>query len=274
MCGLLIALALQGLRLAAAAEAGEVQQASADAAREGIPPYNPTPKVWGCGGWVLHPGDAYRPIPEVLKEHPGVDGYCYFEGIEVWIWYYGKIADYESLGHELALGMREGSMAGACSQKYTDGTGPLETATFDAGTVSSHIDCEYYHYDDLYFYSLGWLRGQRLDGSKLKNATAWEELAAQECQRLDDTYHFRPEELSIHQHGNSGDNLVFMQKSICAFSGDGNCEKVTSRDFALHVYAKCLLGIQHAAEEMAYSYMRACLTPGNVIKHGPECIDV
>ncbi|CAK9036434.1 Uncharacterized protein SCF082_LOCUS21734 [Durusdinium trenchii] len=32
-----------------------------------------------------HGQDCYRPVPEVMAEHPGMDGYCYFNQTGFWV---------------------------------------------------------------------------------------------------------------------------------------------------------------------------------------------
>merc|ERR1719401_2426622 len=81
-----------------------------------------------------------------------------------------------------------------------DGTGPLATNYFvgRGRNISTHLDCSHYSYDDFYFYSLGWLRGQgRIDGRKLSNATAWEDQAANECKKMKEEIQPMPEETTL-----------------------------------------------------------------------------
>jgi len=240
------------------------------------------PHVRGqCG--QFKPSDLVRPIREVLAEHPGVNGFCYFAGAEAWISQQAPEPDYVQSSKAAVLGMRNNvAMPGTCTMSYPEGQGPLKTAHFEGGTVSSHIDCNYYEYDDLYFYSLGWLKNQRLDGSLMSNATAWEALAREECDRLQEMFHFRDEEITMQKHGQRGDNMVILAKSQVAFSGkcqiimkmppSRTCDPITSREFASHAYGKCLLGgAAGDAAEMAYAYSRACLLPGNIIGHESAC---
>jgi len=247
-----------------------------------------------CGGWRNNTEDLKRPIREVMAEHPGIDGFCYFDQAEAWISPMPDAPDYLQMGADGASAMRNNAMAGTCpkAMKYPTGKGPLVTVTFDAGTLSTHLDCPYYVYDDLYFYSLGWLKGQRLDGSLMSNATAWEALARKECDRIQETYNFTDDEITMEKHGQShgdkGENQYIYYKS--QFTVTGNCliastaaifaggkvehvcEPITSREFASHAYGKCLLGGNAGdAAEMAYAYSRACLLPNNMIGHESEC---
>merc|ERR1719436_1784025 len=162
-----------------------------------------------------------------MAEHPDVDGFCYFQGSEAWIQPSPPNPDYVEMGKASTLDMRNNGMTGVCITSYPTGQGPLKTAHFDAGTVSSHIDCNYYEYDDLYFYSLGWLKNQRLDGSLMSNATAWEALAREECDSMQKKYDIKDEELTIASHGQShgstGHNWVILAESSVAFN-NGACQ--------------------------------------------------
>lgn len=229
-----------------------------------------------CGIWKEgDPEDLKRPITDVLAEnqHEGheVPGMCYFEGAAPWITYTPPPADYTMSAESGALSMRAvDSFMGTCSPPFhfETGQGPLMTAHFEGSVVSTHVDCPYYTYDDLYFYSLGWLKNQRVDCSLMSNATAWNALVETECDHLMEAYNFTDEELTFHRH--IDDNPLISLQAANSWTGVG--EPVTSRMFALHVYAKCLLG--GAPNEMAYSCARACLLPGDpaLIGHEAECL--
>mmetsp|Transcript_78419 Transcript_78419/g.181924 ORF Transcript_78419/g.181924 Transcript_78419/m.181924 type:complete len:294 (+) Transcript_78419:74-955(+) len=214
-----------------------------------------------------HPKDLYRPVIQVLNEHPGIDGFCYFGFAAFWLGY-SPVHNFLQTSRTGVLSMRQNPMT--CANWSGHGSGPKQVGSFELGSFTSHIDCHYYQYDDLYYYSLGWLKNQGLDGSRMSNYTAWRELAAEECEKIRQEYHFTPEESSVGRHVD--DNNRISMHSGCAWTGASLshfCKKPTVREYKLHVYTKCLLG--HAADEMAYGYMRACLLPGNVIGHGPEC---
>lgn len=213
-----------------------------------------------CG--KRHPEDLYRPVKDVLHEHEDIPGSCYFQFAAFWIGYEptGDFRDAASSGIEF---MRSNNMT--CPTFAGDGKGEAITWEYEGGTLHSHKDCGYYTYDDLYFYSLGWLKNQRLNGSLMSDPAAWKALAEEECADIQRQYRFTDEESSVGKHVDS--NPVINERANCAISR--RCPPVTVREFKLHVYTKCLLGL--AATEMAYGYSRACLLPGNHVGHGSEC---
>lgn len=206
-----------------------------------------------CG--LNHSEDLYRPIPQVLAEHPGVDGYCYWELHAPWMSYLGKTEDYVASSSTAVLTMR--ANPALCPNFPGAGKGPLTPISYAGVELWSHLDCLHQGGDDVYCHALGWLRNQRLDASLMANATAWEELAAQECNRMNKTYQFADSEVTMGKH---------LDDQRVIWSPPEN----TARNYNLHAYHKCLLG--HAADEMAYCMSLSCLLPpGNVIGHGPWC---
>merc|ERR1719203_329112 len=207
-----------------------------------------------CG--LHHKEDLYKPIPQVLREHPGVDGFCYFEAHAPWMAYHNRTTDYVAGGHAAVLGMRNPLM---CPFFPGEGKGPLLTHGYVGVTLKSHTDCIHQMGDDIYCHALGWLRNQRLDASIMENATAWEELAEEECSRMMQTYNFTEEEATVGRH---------LDDQGYIWSGP----RATARNLNLHAYHKCALGITHAADEMAYCMSLSCLLPpGDVVGHGPWC---
>lgn len=231
-----------------------------------------------------HMADMPKPMEQVIRENPDADMNCYFEkagymysaipgndkGLRFWVHPVTETPDYKMIATNGAEGMKADPVT--CKGGWKgDGTGPLKTFHYEGGTVNSHIDCGYYSYDDLYFFTLGWLRGQgRIDGRLLSNATAWEEQAAKECAKMKEEIQPKPEETSLLY--NAQQNKVIASRSSCSLKPD--CKNpVTPREFKLHVYTKCLMGGKRTfANEMAYGYGRACLLKEkNMIGHGVEC---
>lgn len=236
---------------------------------------------------VDHTADMTKPMEQVISENPGVDMMCYFQkasqiyaetpgndpGVKFWVnpipQHFGSYTDFAQKGVDY---MKTDPIT--CNGGWKgDGKGPLATIHYDGGTISTHLDCEYYGYDDFYFYSLGWLRGQGgLDGSLLANNTAWEQQAAKECEKIGQEIQATPEETTL--LFNAQQNGVIASKASCALKEDCPAP-ITVREFKLHVYTKCLMGGGRTiGHETAYAYLRACLLKGNMIGHGVECENV
>lgn len=221
-----------------------------------------------CG--TPHREDLYRPIRTVLSEHPGVDGHCYFSFAAFWINpfptdpYLIAQIDYAEVGRNGVKGLQELPLTCGDGIEARRGTGVPRTYVGDWGTVTSlSQDCMFYGQDDIYCYTLGWLKNQHLDSSLITNSTAWTALGQSECDNLQKKYNFSDEETTVGFciDQNSGP----MQSHISAGT-------VTSRELARHVYPKCLMsGGVAGASEMAYCQALGCILPGNKIGHGEEC---
>jgi len=218
-----------------------------------------------------HKQDLYRPVKEVLSEHPGVDGHCYFSFAAFWINAFPtdpalqRQFDFVKTGKYGVQNLQNLPLTcGFGGIEAHKGRGRSHTYTGDWGTVTSlSQDCGFYTQDDIYCYTLGWLRNQRLDSSKLSNSTAWLEMGGEECELLHGKYNFTDEETTIGfcVEQNSGPMMSHVMM------GTG-----TSRELARHVYPKCLMsGSIAAACEMAYCQALGCVLPGNKIGHAEEC---
>eukprot|EP00438_Fugacium_kawagutii_P023619 Skav205975 [mRNA] locus=scaffold442:900038:901002:- [translate_table: standard] len=225
-----------------------------------------------------HGHDCYRPVTQVMAEHPGEDGYCYFNFTGFWVNPVSDDPDFEQSAIGGILGLRGPDYKGLH-------TGPNVTYHFDGKVITSQMDSSHYSYDDLYGYSLGYLQGQGLDASLVKNNTHWISIVAERCQEIQQTYNFKDEELVLADW--LDDNQVLAAKVMCSagLPADGmgsailekakwksvdDCEPITPREFAKHHYVKCALGYQNAASDAAYLNLRACLI-GNHIGHFSDC---
>jgi len=222
-----------------------------------------------CG--LDHKEDLYRPVKEVLSEHPGMDGMCYFSFAAFWINAFPtdpavqRQIDFAKAGRSGVGGLQNLPLTcGFGGFEAHKGKGRSWTYKGDWGSVtSSSQDCFFYKQDDIYCYTLGWLRNQRLDSSKISNSTAWLELGGQECEAMQTKYNFTDEETTVGfcVDQNSGPMLLHILAGT-----------VTSRELARHVYPKCLMSGPIAfASEMAYCQALGCVLPGNRIGHAEEC---
>jgi hypothetical protein len=226
---------------------------------------------------VDHTSDMTKPLEQVMRENPGADMGCYFKkAAEIYARdpsHDGAIAYWMHPSSPAPMDYKAAALGGntiKCADWKGDGTGEVITNAYLGGSISTHADCGFYAYDDFYFYSLGWLRGQGLDGRKLSNATAWEEQAANECKKMKEEIQPTPEETTLLYHCEQ--NGLIGLKVGCSLHP--NCPNpITIRDFKLHVYTKCLLGGKRTfAEEMAIGYGRGCLfKEKNMIGHGVVC---
>eukprot|EP00438_Fugacium_kawagutii_P033646 Skav204043 [mRNA] locus=scaffold3:145330:146371:- [translate_table: standard] len=225
--------------------------------------------------------DCYRPVTQVMAEHPGEDGYCYFNFTGFWVTPLSDDPDFEQYSIQGILGLR--ALPGLPYLGLH--TGPILTYHFDGKVITTQMDSGHYSYDDLYGYSLGYLQGQGLDASLVKNNTNWISIVAQRCQQIQSTYNFTDEELVLADW--LDDNQVLATKVLCSagvpawnmgsevlekakWKSVDDCEPITPRDFAKHHYVKCALGYQNAASDAAYLNLRACLI-GNHIGHFSDC---
>jgi len=201
------------------------------------------------------------------KRHLGADGFCYFQNLVWWFPGKGSVKDYRRQGPLDVEAMRK-----VCGQAgygtFAPGTGPAFKLTYDGGTVSwAHVDDFIDLTEDVYCHSLGWLKGQRLDGAYLARKASWEALASAECQRMFDAYHFGESDMTIVNHLTS--RTGYMRGTLCALKG--GCSLVSKRTHYKHAYANCLLDSSQAAAEMAYCYHKGCVLRDGRIGHGSAC---
>mmetsp|Transcript_130344 Transcript_130344/g.239702 ORF Transcript_130344/g.239702 Transcript_130344/m.239702 type:complete len:351 (-) Transcript_130344:112-1164(-) len=227
--------------------------------------------------------EFYRSIVDVMAEHPGEDGFCYFNASAMYIGYNPEPPDFVNHSALSILFLR------SLDWEYAGlNTGPRVTFHIEGETPTSHIDSPDYAYDDLYGYSLGYLQGQGLDTSKITNAAEWEALSAEQCDKFQQEYNFTKDELILNDLLDS--NLPILAMSYCStgiplpkymmvpyvtekaeYHSAQDCKVITRREFARHHYMKCVLGHKNAGAEMSYSHARACLLDGNRIGHFEEC---
>jgi len=206
-------------------------------------------------------------IPLWKREHPHIkDPFCHFQNAAMWFPGAYRSSDYSKSGRGV---QHAGSPAGPgfmCDSKGFVG-GPEVSLHYDAGTITwNHVRNCIDVVDDPYCYSLGWLKGQNLDGALITNASAWNELAKQECAKIKEEFAFDDEEVTVGRHVFS--TPLYFRQTWNSLKGTGS--PITKRLHKEHVYTKCLLG-DGAPTEMAYCYYKACLLPGNRIGHTSEC---
>lgn len=225
--------------------------------------------------------DFSRSIAEVMREHPGEDGYCYFNASAMYIAYGGEVPDYVESVKGGILGLRTPDYKGL-------NTGPLVTINWEGESVSTYADLNHYLYDDLYGFSLGMLQNQGIDTSKMSDPQAWQDVSQQHCEQIQAKYNFSDDELIFNDLLDS--NLPILAQCHCAagvelpiymrvpyvtekagYKSPTDCKTITKREFARHHYMKCVLGYENSAGDMAYLHGRACLLPGNRIGHYTEC---
>uniref|UniRef100_A0A7S0AK62 Uncharacterized protein n=1 Tax=Pyrodinium bahamense TaxID=73915 RepID=A0A7S0AK62_9DINO len=207
-------------------------------------------------------------IPKWKEDHPHVrDPFCHFQNHAFWFAGQGSVGeDYRSFG--MYSGVRLEWTSTFCdSTAETSMAGPEMALHYDGGNITwtharSFIDIV----DDPYCYSLGWLKGQNLDGALMSNRTAWEEVARRECEMIQEEYRFDDEEVTVGRHIFT--TPVYFKQTWNSLKGAG--PPITKRLHKEHVYTKCQLG-DGAPAEMAYCYYKGCVLPGNRIGHSTEC---
>jgi len=229
-----------------------------------------------CGHATIE--EMQESIPRWQKRNPGKNGFCHFSNVAHWFPMQRVAPTYSYIA-----GMKYMSNRFAGEQETTDtdphrfcksfGTenGPDVKISFDGLSYTwTHMRGCIDLIDDPYCYSLGWLKGQQLNGFLMANVSAWNALAKIECQKIQDEFQFVDAEVTVGRHVMS--TPVYFERSWCAVTG--RCPAVTRRIFAEHVYTKCQLGAEYgdyAAQEMAYCYYKGCVLPGNRVGHNQEC---
>lgn len=203
--------------------------------------------------------DFKRPIAEVKDEHPDIDPCCYFGFHGDWLRYPPKTKKAHVFSNSDPLSDRIDPPWGKAV--FSDGT----EVTMHVDSVSGSVDN-----DDLYCYSLGWLRNQGLNESLISDWDAWVDVTRQECKKLNEKYAFKDDELTMWNHCN-GWGRTMWRCGCSAGLRDSDCSRVTKREFALHAYHKCIMGDHAAGGEIAYCNSRACLLENNKIGHHKDC---
>lgn len=228
-----------------------------------------------------HGQDCYRPVPQVMADHPGEDGYCYFNYTGFWVTPVGDDPDFEEYAVRGILGLRNAAFSNYRGFK----TGPVLTYHFEGKVITTQMDASHYSFDDLYGYSLGYLQGQGLEAWMIQDSQGWISIVEQRCKEIQHTYNFQDDELLLADW--LDDNQVLATQVGCAanmsvvgqrsdvlekakYHSSQNCQPITARDFAKHHYIKCFLGYPNAASDAAYLLARACLI-GNHIGHFTDC---
>lgn len=225
--------------------------------------------------------DFSRSIVEVMQEHPGEDGFCYFNASAFYILWMGDVLDYDDFAKQGVLGLRTPDYKGL-------NTGPLVTFNWEGESVSTYADLDHYLYDDLYAFSLGFLQNQGLDTSKMSDPQAWQDVSKHQCEQIQAKYNFSDDELVFNDLLDS--NLRMFAQCYCAagvelplamrtpyvtekagYNSPTDRKPITNREFARHHYMNCVLGYNNSAGDMAFLHARACLLPGNRIGHYTEC---
>mmetsp|Transcript_6841 Transcript_6841/g.16158 ORF Transcript_6841/g.16158 Transcript_6841/m.16158 type:complete len:293 (-) Transcript_6841:44-922(-) len=213
-----------------------------------------------------HWDDLYRPVGQVLAEHPGVDGNCWFH-------FY---ADYLNTPPSHLESVK------STIAEYSVNAGKGLEATLhltNGERLTTHLDGNWgmYPYDDAMCYMMGWLKGQHLDKDvmKLMDEQAWLNVSERECKRLPGMLDGPLDEkkLTIGYMQDDNDRICLASECLM-FPANPFCKRATLEDYVYHLYPKCLLGgdrLTGASGQISWCYARACITEGNVIKHGDEC---
>ncbi|CAJ1441316.1 unnamed protein product, partial [Effrenium voratum] len=192
-----------------------------------------------------HGKDCYRPIPEVMAEHPGMDGYCYFNMTGFWV------VPVAAENPDFVQSSRLGVLGLRCSDYPGLSNGPPRSLHFEGEVLTTHMDCPHYIYDDLYGYSLGQLQGQGVDPAWMKEPQHWMAVSEKICQDIQKTWNFTNDELHLADW--LDDNAVIYVKTACAANSEPgssdpvvlakagyhsatDCQPVTKRDYHKHHY--------------------------------------
>eukprot|EP00930_Biecheleria_cincta_P048474 TRINITY_DN3376_c0_g1_i9.p1 TRINITY_DN3376_c0_g1~~TRINITY_DN3376_c0_g1_i9.p1 ORF type:complete len:318 (+),score=43.13 TRINITY_DN3376_c0_g1_i9:83-1036(+) len=231
---------------------------------------------WGRGHVMSHspgcgeatPEELQMTIPGWQQRHPGVRSFCHFSNFGFW---FPEVQSPDYRLFALQSTWADKPSKGSICESFGAVGGPEVAIKYDglSFTWNHARDCSDI-VDDPYCYTMGWLKGQNLDGAVMKNKTAWHLLAKSECQKIQDEFQFVDEEATVGRHVES--TPIYFSRTWCALTG--RCPAVTRRIHKEHTYAKCQLGAdsgEYAATEMAYCYYKACVLPGKRIGHSNEC---
>jgi len=216
-----------------------------------------------------HWDDLYRPIGDVLKDRPGVDGNCWFR---FYANYLGQPLDFVEAFRSTVKQFSH--MAGQGPQKTLHLTNGEKLITHDDTVFGNYGN---FAYDDGMCYQMGWMKGQRLDAhvQDLQDPDAWLRVAEQECQRIGQLVEQPMNQTKLTIGFMQDDNSRMVDVASCLYlDHSAPCSKATIEDWVYHLYPKCLLGgdrLTGAAGQIQWCLARACVTEGNVIKHGKDC---
>jgi len=220
-----------------------------------------TGPVAGCGRASFH--ELGLPIPAWREANPGVDGFCHFQNYAFWFAGAGSITNLKQTG---MMARKMTSLPSNMCVPFLENLGPSRTFSFSNGDVMAweHMDGCIDAVDDPYCYSLGWMKGQNLDDTDMTDTAAWSAKGKRECQRIQDTYNFMDQEVTVGNH--IFNTPVYLRKNLRTVMG------LSAGDHRLHnqhAYTKCQLG--DALSEMAYCYYRGCVLPDGRVSHGSHC---
>lgn len=197
-----------------------------------------------------HASDVFRPVREVLAEHRGVDGFCYFGFRGFWSW-----------ACAVAHRRQDYTPFPAVAKYSASITGSLQTVHYDGGTFRSenHV----FLYQDLYCHANGWLQGQGLPHGLMGNYTAWSELAAAECRQLDGR--FPESQMSVIDM----DTRMEAEMQALQDAMDRGTEVPTTLDMRRHAAVKCAMG--GLGCDMAYCNALCLRSDGTIGRTSSQC---
>jgi hypothetical protein len=200
---------------------------------------------------VPNADDNDKPMMQVLREQPGLNGFCYYTQLGAW-WMAGAHEQVQGKRYVNEAFHHNGFDHGDISKE------PLVNSSYMDGdkqvTFTTHLQPWYFGsaYDIPYIHALGWLQGQRLNRTLLRDPASWDRLGEAECQRIKDLEHFDDDTFTFTYHRDD--------------------RTMTTRDFRAHAYGKCILG-SSVGELLWGNFAIGCVLPGNYVGHGKECDD-
>jgi len=220
----------------------------------------------GCGEHTTSESDQTRPIPEVLAEHPGVGGHCYFAGSNEWFGECGESLKRQDISKFGLWARGSGSSAVSYLKDIShDRNHPdLRTINYWGGTIkTSNFD---YPWDDLYCHGNGWLQLAR---DKVSNFTSWSSTARTMCSELLNEFPASDRTMRemFDRSGAEGDTANFPGNDAIL---DGSYVP-TRENMRRHAAWKCALDPDGVACDMAYCAVNFCTLDGGYIGHTTEC---
>mmetsp|Transcript_62254 Transcript_62254/g.133890 ORF Transcript_62254/g.133890 Transcript_62254/m.133890 type:complete len:332 (-) Transcript_62254:24-1019(-) len=209
---------------------------------------------------VPHDSDVNRSISQVLSEHPGTDGACYYGWLATGLYECAMTharQDYRYMAGTMSYG--------ANASVWEKISGTWWNATYDGGTFRSQN--YYYPFDDLHCHANGFLNGQRLPAQALGSYTAWAELARQECDDLHKLFSW--EDYTILDMG------VWLAEASAKLMAAATGTEPRPSVWEMRRYAsmKCALGALDC--DMAFCVANGCLLDDGYIGRSasghPEC---
>jgi len=196
------------------------------------------------------PDDLYRDIVDVLDEHSGIDGSCYFGFADVSFSQCAVAHEHRDYHEYVAnLGYSD----------FLNPNGSIMRVKYDGGTFNTRNNI--FVFDDMYCHAMGFLQ---IGQVALTNYSLWSSLAQDKCRKLGQQF-----------SNFEGMSFVEMARRMVHLSAAltdhiaGHGPAPTVQDIQKHAAYKCALG--SIGCDMAHCSQNFCMLEDDYIGHWGEC---